>query len=176
MEGDFSRSFNVSRALHRSSVRSLPRGSRGCRCGSGWLDHRFFSRRMLEVEDGRPGTRVRGWPGLFGPTPPLLARSQVSLCDSLCPFVPIYFDLILSFSLLEDLTVTIRYKALIDDDDGSDWPLTSAQPTSPPVFTGSIKLLLWGGVKHTPIGCCPSQAVSTSGSLFGGGLTRKISC
>jgi hypothetical protein len=65
---------------------------------------------------------------------------------SFCPHI---FDLILSFPFLEDLTVTIRYEALIDDDDGSDWPLTSAQPTSPPVFTGSLKLLLWGGVKHT---------------------------
>ena len=81
---------------------------------------------MLAVEDGPPGTRVRGWSGLFSPTPPILARSQVSLCDSLCLLSPYIFDLILSFPLLEDLTVTIRYGAMIDDDDGSDWPLTSA--------------------------------------------------
>jgi hypothetical protein len=61
---------------------------------------------------------------------------------------PHIFDLILSFPLLEDLTMNIHYKALIEDDDGPDWPLTSAQRSSPPMFTGSLKLSLMGGVKR----------------------------
>jgi hypothetical protein len=44
--------------------------------------------------------------------------------------------------------VTIRYEAP-SDNDGSDWPLTGIQSSSSPVFTGSLRLLLQGGVKHT---------------------------
>jgi hypothetical protein len=61
---------------------------------------------------------------------------------------PQIFNLILSFPLLEDLTMNIRYKAIIEDDDGPDWPLTSAQRSIPPMFTGSLKLSLMGGVKR----------------------------
>jgi hypothetical protein len=67
---------------------------------------------------------------------PVVKSLSVTLYVLLSPYI---FDLILSFPLLEDLTVTIRYKAMIDDDDGSDWPLTSTQPASPPMFTGSLK-------------------------------------
>jgi hypothetical protein len=49
MEGDVSGSFDISRPLHRNSIRKLPPGAHGCGCGSG-LDQRFFSRRALGCE------------------------------------------------------------------------------------------------------------------------------
>jgi hypothetical protein len=57
---------------------------------------------------------------------------------------PHIFNLTISFPLLEDLAVTIHHKALPDDnDDGSDWLPSS----STPMFTGSLELRLWGGMK-----------------------------
>jgi len=49
------------------------------------------------------------------------------------------FDLILSFPLLEDLTVTDHYA-----DRGFGEPQTIVQPSNPPVFTGSLKLAMIG--------------------------------
>ena len=48
MEGDVSRSFDLSRTLCQDSGLCLlsPRRSRGW--GTGWLDHRLFRRRALE--------------------------------------------------------------------------------------------------------------------------------
>jgi hypothetical protein len=75
---------------------------------------------------------------------PMIKSLCVTIFDCLSPHI---FDLILSFPSLEDLTVTVPHKALNDGEDGSDWPLTSAQPSSPPTFTGSLKLLLWAEAK-----------------------------
>jgi len=57
------------------------------------------------------------------------------------------FDLVLSFPLLENLT-TVAYGASADDVNGSDRPPTIVQPSSPPVFTGSLDLFLTRGVEH----------------------------
>jgi hypothetical protein len=62
------------------------------------------------------------------------------------PFLRI-INLILSFPLLEDLAVVVFYKMLTDDDDGSDSLLTAVQPSSPPVFTGSLELYSRGGME-----------------------------
>lgn len=43
IEGDISRSFRLSCALHQDSICRLPQGRHGCRCGSGWLVHGFSS-------------------------------------------------------------------------------------------------------------------------------------
>ena len=61
---------------------------------------------------------------------------------------PHIFDLILSFPHLEDLTVTIHHRALAYNDEGSDWLPTATQSSSPPMFTGSLKLLSWAGAQH----------------------------
>jgi hypothetical protein len=61
---------------------------------------------------------------------------------------PRVFSLILSFPLLEGLTVSTTSKISADDDDGSDRLSTVVQPSSPPMFTGSLELLLGhGGMK-----------------------------
>jgi len=54
------------------------------------------------------------------------------------------FDLILSFPLLEDLTVLAYKDELADNNHGPDEPRTTTQPSSSPVFTGSLRLLLGG--------------------------------
>jgi hypothetical protein len=56
-------------------------------------------------------------------------------------------NLIFSLPLLEDLTVITQYEALIDDGDGSDGLSTVVQPSSPPIFTGSLELFLAGGME-----------------------------
>jgi hypothetical protein len=61
--------------------------------------------------------------------------------------LPQIFNLVLSFPLLEDLTVVVSHDLTIDDGDGSDWLLTTAQPSNPPMFTGSLELLLNGGME-----------------------------
>ena len=50
------------------------------------------------------------------------------------------FDLIISFPLLEDLTVIANYGTWAGDDDDSNWPSTVAQPSNEPTFTGSLEL------------------------------------
>jgi hypothetical protein len=54
------------------------------------------------------------------------------------------FDLILSFSLLEDLTLVTYYGAT--DNGPDEWP-TVIQPSSPSIFTGSLYLFLQGGME-----------------------------
>ena len=63
---------------------------------------------------------------------------------------PRVFSLILSFPLLEGLTVSTTSEIWADDDDdddddGSDRLSTVVQPSSPPMFTGSLELLLGEG-------------------------------
>jgi len=50
------------------------------------------------------------------------------------------FDLVLSFPLLEDLTVITSYDVPIDDEDCPDELRTITQPSNPPMFTGSLEL------------------------------------
>ena len=57
--------------------------------------------------------------------------------------LPPTFDLVLSFPLLEDLTIML-YGTIIDDGDGSDGLPTVIQPSNPPMFTGSLKLMIAG--------------------------------
>jgi hypothetical protein len=60
------------------------------------------------------------------------------------------FGLILSFPLLDDLTVVTRYEAPADNGDSpqEDEASTAVQPSSPPMFTGSLVLLLGIGTKQ----------------------------
>jgi hypothetical protein len=63
---------------------------------------------------------------------------------------PRAFDLILSFPLLESLTVSAHYEAPVykDDGPGKDETSTATQPSSPPMFTGVLKLLLGRGMEY----------------------------
>ena len=62
------------------------------------------------------------------------------------------FDLVLSFLLLENLTVTAHTERVADEDDGSDGLSTDFQPSSSPMFTGSLELSLGGGNARQAIG------------------------
>jgi len=58
------------------------------------------------------------------------------------------FDLILSFPLLEDLTMVNSYDAPIDTRNSPDGPSTVIQPPSTPVFTGTLCICGdWRGIK-----------------------------
>jgi hypothetical protein len=61
--------------------------------------------------------------------------------------LPRIFDLILSFPLLEDLTVVTSHDTSMADGDGSNWLLTATQPPAPLKLTGSLKLFLQGGME-----------------------------
>ena len=58
------------------------------------------------------------------------------------------FDLILSFPLLEDLTVTAYDNRSADSSDGPDKSWRTIQPSSPPMLSGSLKLFLGGRVSR----------------------------
>jgi len=55
------------------------------------------------------------------------------------------FNLILSFPLLEDLTVVTYFEASTDGVDDPGELSTAFQPSNPPTFTGSLELLMRGG-------------------------------
>jgi len=61
------------------------------------------------------------------------------------------FDLILSFPLLEDLTVVTYFGASTGGCDGPGGPSTAVEPSSPPTFAGSLDLFMRGGMG--PIAC-----------------------
>jgi hypothetical protein len=67
---------------------------------------------------------------------PALKSLRMTLAIPPCPRI---FNLILSFPLLEDLAVSPSYPASLDRDDGPEWPLTVAQPSGPPILTGSLE-------------------------------------
>ena len=110
----------------------------------GWI--RVFS----SVEHLEVGTRIQDFSGSATPLAPFYGFSPtVKSLRIVFPFLPSpqVFDLILSFPLLEDLTVIVTYNVPIDSGDGSDWLPTTAQPSIPPMFTGSLELQ-GGGMKH----------------------------
>jgi len=113
--------------------------------------------------------QIGGWIGSFSHVVHLeLGRSGLILVDDddelaiffvplqgLSPFVksldidcfgfpssPI-FDLIISFPLLEDLTLA-NYGEAADGDDGSNWLPIAAQPSNLPAFTGSLEVRVIG--------------------------------
>ena len=79
------------------------------------------------------------------------------------------FDFVLSSPLLEDLSVA-NYKILVDDD-GSDSPLTSVQPSNPPVLTGSLKIFPEKRMKHIA-----GRLLSIPGGIHFRKLTLKWNC
>ena len=57
------------------------------------------------------------------------------------------FELILSFPLLEDLSLSAR-DASTDNGGDSNWPPTTDHPSGSPLFTGSLELALMGGMGY----------------------------
>jgi hypothetical protein len=113
----------------------------------GWI--RSFSR-VVHLDMGGQGTS----PSLsvvsldpFHGFSPAIRSLRVAIPSLSSPHI---FNLILSFPLLEDLAVSIAVynEPLTDNDDGPDLLPTLARPPSPPMFTGSLNLLLWGGMNH----------------------------
>ena len=67
----------------------------------------------------------------------------------LSPPPPHVFNLVLSFPLLEHLTVIIFFEGLAGSADGSNELPTAAQPSGAPMLTGSLDIHLRGGMKPT---------------------------
>jgi len=123
----------------------------------------------ITLADAEEGSWVRGFPravhlglGGFGPLPS--GRLRVTLPPlywwTLIPFhgfsptikslhmafaflFPQTLDFILSFPLLEDLTVT-TYGVQPGEAGGSDWSSAFTQPSNSPTFTGSLELYRGG--------------------------------
>jgi len=57
-------------------------------------------------------------------------------------------NLILSFPLLEDLSITDCYRMLVNDGSYPDGLATGIQPAGLPVFTGSLQPFIRGGIGH----------------------------
>ena len=110
---------------------------------------------VVTVADAEPG----GWIRDFIHVAHLILSNYDGRRDSLLPFhgfspvlksihveldfPPLTLDLVLSFPLLEDLSVTF-YAMGIDNDDGSDGSSTIIQPSNPPMLTGSLNLAITG--------------------------------
>ena len=111
----------------------------------GWI--RDFSR-VVQLKVGSRGslaaTSAISFVPFHGLSPVIKSLSIILL---LLPSSPI-FDLILSFPLLEDLNVLIHKTPANNDDDlkEDEMPIT-VQPSSPPMFTGSLVLSMKGGMK-----------------------------
>ena len=105
----------------------------------GWIGG--FSRVVhLEVRSHRfPGDLVP----FYGFSPAI--KSLHMIFD--VPPPPCAFDLVLSFPLLENLTVKIFFESSASARD-FDWPPPATQPSNPPTLTGSLELYLRGGMKH----------------------------
>jgi hypothetical protein len=95
------------------------------------------------LEVGSPDDQVSFVP--FHGFSPLIKSLRVATFAVKSPRI---FNLILSFPLLEDLAVIIDYGTPADNKDGSNCLPPTAQPPSTPMLTGSLELLLWGGMKH----------------------------
>ena len=119
----------------------------------------------ITTTDGEPGGWITGFSRVVHLE--LVNRVAVScLADDFNPFnfrgfssaikslhmrfivlsIPETFDLVLSFPLLENLTMSAHTERVVDEDGGSDGLLTAVQPSSSPMFTGSLELSLGGGM------------------------------
>ena len=112
------------------------------------------------------GDRSRDIHRRFDGFTPRTLRSHLS--SNLSTWLPLSspprtFDLILSFPLLEDMTVFI-YEVEADNDGGSDELSTVVQPSNLPTFTGSLNLVIREGWGLLSVVCCPYPVVSNFGS------------
>jgi hypothetical protein len=98
---------------------------------------------VLCLEVGSPADLVSFVP--FHGFSPVIKSLRVTIFALVSPHI---FNLILSFPLLEDLAVTIDHGTSSDNDDSSIWMPLAVQSSSAPILTGSLELLLWGGMKH----------------------------
>jgi hypothetical protein len=83
-------------------------------------------------------------PASFHRFSPAIKSLRMTFATLMSPGI---FDLILSFPLIKDLSVTVIYSSLIDNNNDSGWVPTAAQPSAPPAFTGSLELHLMGGLE-----------------------------
>jgi len=82
------------------------------------------------------------------------------------------FNFILSFPILEDLTVIRHGSSVYGDDDGSSYgPSTADQPSNPPAFTGTLGLSL-----STGMGPIASKLLSVPGGIHFRSLTLTWHC
>ena len=121
--------------------------------------------RVVTAADAGPG----GWLTGFSSVAYLdVSDHEVATAESTTSFVPFHgfspvlkslritfgflppsrvFNFVLSFPHLENLIVATYQRVLDDDNHGSDWSSTIAQPWNPPAFTGYLDLLIVGGME-----------------------------
>jgi hypothetical protein len=120
---------------------------------------------VVVAADAEPG----GWIKSFSRVVHLAVHSQARIANGSFSLVPFHgispdikylratvpalpsswiIDLSLSFPLLEDLAVRMvtSYAVLTDSGDSPNRLSTAAQPPGPPMFTGSLKLYMKGGM------------------------------
>ena len=136
MEGDVSGSFNLSCELCQNPYRQLRPGRHCCRCGRGRLDQNVFTSRKV-------GSGIRNSPPSFEPVSLLPFHGLSPAIKTL----RVEFTLVLSFPLLEDLAVVAHDNGLTDSGNSSDERSITTRPPNPPIFTGSLNLILRGRVK-----------------------------
>ena len=158
MEEDVSRPFNLPYLSHQNSIHSQhPGTSRG-------LGQRVFSRRALRR--GHSTNVRRRINDLSPPIPPILTHPQISPREFRLPPTSRIFNLAISFPLLEDLTVNNDFELPTYDGNGYIVHLPSR-----PVFTGSLGLFMWGGMK--PIAC---RLLSLSSGIHFRKLSLRWTC
>jgi len=129
--------------------------------GDGWI--RAFSRVVhLEVEIPRTAISLVPLHGFS----PVIKSLRVACATLRLPLSQI-FNLILSFPLLEDLSV-IACDPPIDSGHDFDGQPTVVYPSNPPTFTGSLELFLVVGVNHIA-----RQLLSLPGGLHFQKLTLR---
>ena len=129
---------------------------RNCGFGRGWLDHRFFSRRKLDAYKaylGDAGTFLVPFRGIS----PTIKSLDVYLTVLLLSRV---FNLILSFPLLEDLTLTGNNPSIrnVDGPDG----LSTIRNLTLMVCDDEDHLLVFGLLGSVRIPSSLSMSVTTS--------------
>jgi hypothetical protein len=125
--------------------------------------------KALSLDFEAPDAEVGGWIRGFSRVEHLEVGCQgLSTDTSATPLVPFHgfspfikslrvivlalppsalFNLILSFPLLEDLAVIVHREVSVDSSDGLEEDEITTQPSSQPMFTGSLELYLERGMR-----------------------------
>jgi len=151
--------------IRRPQVVTATDAEAGC-----WISG--FPHLVRLVMIGRSRQRfARGWGdtfALFHGISPVIKSLRV---DFVLFRSPQLFDLILSFPLLEDLSVTDCCHLPVEPDGSLNRPSTPTHPSSLTMFTGSLKLDMRGGME--PIA---HRLLSLSGGIHFRKLILKLSC
>ena len=132
----------------------------------GWI--RGFSR-LVRLEIDSPGSYLPEPISSFTPFHGFSSTVKYLLVHSAIIPPPQIYNLILSFPLLEDLTVIRNGISVYDDGGSSGGPPAVVQPSNPPALTGSLRLSL-----DTGVGPISSELVSIPGGIHFRNITSTL--